>query len=200
MLWFIENKIRVNLTKGKIMDEWLMGKACSGDLKAFSDLVQRNQEFVIRIAYQFLGTKEDAEDAAQEVFIKLYNNLQNYHSQGKFRGFLAKVTSNECLNRLRKKEKNYRLHQDIVCHRLNPEQQFEQQELGNVLFSSINDLPEKQKLAFLMKIHGNCSYDEISEELQCPKTTIGGLIFRARRNLHQKLGQLFRKKEEHHEM
>ena len=171
------------------MDEWLMERMAQGDKEALRLLIDRHQSYVWKIAYRFLGTYEDAEDAAQEVFLKLFLKCKKYQQQGKFLAFLSRITANECLNRLRymKKKSTVALYDEPpIKDKYCPLQLCESKELGEKLQQALASLPERQRLAFLMKIYGNLSYNEIGQAMGCSRVAIEGLIFRARKTLQQK--------------
>lgn len=167
------------------MDEWLVQCARGGDQEAFSRLVCKYEMFVLNISYQFLRIREDAEDVTQEVFIKLYKNISQYHNQNKFRLYLAKITTNECLNRLRRKKKMKTVSLKEDYYVSSPSKKEENE--SHHLWEALDQLPERQRLAFLMKIHGKACYESIAAELGCPVSAVGSLIFRARQALQKKL-------------
>ncbi|WP_372368649.1 RNA polymerase sigma factor [Candidatus Uabimicrobium sp. HlEnr_7] len=167
------------------MDEWLIKRARSGDQEAFSMLVLRHQMFVVNICYQFLRVREDAEDTTQEVFIKLYRNSSQYQAQGKFRSYLAKIATNECLNRLRREKKMKTVRLEEYTHANVPPTK--EENISPKLQEALDQLPTRQRLAFLMKIHGKACYESIASELECPVSAVGSLIFRARQTLQRKL-------------
>ena len=166
------------------MDEWLIKRVRGGDQEAFSMLVRKHEMFVLSISYQFLRIREDAEDATQEVFIKLYKNTSQYQNQGRFRLYLAKITTNECLNRLRRKRKMKTVSLQEDYHVSLPSKK---EDACHQLWEALDQLPERQRLAFLMKIHGKACYEDIATELGCPVSAVGSLIFRARQTLQKKL-------------
>ncbi|WP_372370173.1 RNA polymerase sigma factor [Candidatus Uabimicrobium sp. HlEnr_7] len=171
------------------MDSWLIEMAMIGDRDAFAKLVEKYHRFVLSIAYQFLKNQQDAEDIAQEVFLKVYNLLPQYNNEGKFPQFLRRIVINESISRLRKKKvrQTTPLEKNVVSQEKFPVEICENKELGEILVEATEQLPERQRTAFLLKTHGNCSYEEISSILGCPETSIGGLIFRARKSLMEKL-------------
>lgn len=182
--------------KTVVVDDWLMKQISRGNKESFKMLVNRNQEYVLRIAYRFLGNWQDSEDAAQEVFLKLFINAKKYKSQGKFHAFIARVTTNECLNRLRRNKHLLHLEDEFVevSKYSSPDKIYEQNELKEDIQEALVQLPERQRIAFLMKIYGNFSYTEIGKNLGCSRIAIEGLIFRARQKLQQKLKPLLKEK------
>lgn len=174
------------------MDDWLMQKTAEGDREAFRLLVERHREHVLGLAYRFLDKREEAEDISQEVFWKLFQHSRDYKGQGQFRSYLARMTVHECLNRLRRQgrfpvvtlEDEENLAQ---AHDFPPDRLCEQKETYLMLQNVLEEIPLRQRLAFLMKIYGGLSYEEIGKNLGCSRTAVEGLIFRARQSLQRKL-------------
>jgi RNA polymerase sigma factor (sigma-70 family) len=82
----------------------IVRKVLSGDPRCFEELVLKYQGNVIRTCYKFVRNEQDARDIAQEVFIKIYNNLSCYKEHSKFSTWIYRITVNTCLNYLRKKD------------------------------------------------------------------------------------------------
>jgi len=176
------------------MDDWLIELTILGDEDAFSKLVEKHHRFVLGVAYQFLKNRQDTEDVAQNTFVKLYKFLPRYKKQGKFQQFLYRLVANECVSFLRKKNvrKSTSLENDVPSSEKFPDEICEDKELGEILSSAARQLPEKQKQAFLLKTYGNHSYEEIGEILGCSETSVGALIFRARKALSNKLRNILK--------
>ncbi|BBM83017.1 RNA polymerase sigma factor [Candidatus Uabimicrobium amorphum] len=176
------------------MDDWLIELAVLGDEDAFAKLVEKHHRFVLGVAYQFLKNPQDAEDVAQDTFVKLYNFLPRYKKQGKFQKFLYRLVINECISFSRKKNvrKSTSLEADVASTEKFPDEICEGKELQEILSSAAQQLPEKQKQAFLLKTYGDYSYEEMGEILGCSETSVGALIFRARKALSSKLRSILK--------
>src|ERR1043165_1182666 len=84
----------------------LMGLASAGDLKAFEQLVERHQRMVIGTVGRMLGTNSDAEDIAQQVFVRVWKNVKRYEPRAKFTTWLLKITRNLVFNELRRRSRH----------------------------------------------------------------------------------------------
>jgi RNA polymerase sigma-70 factor (ECF subfamily) len=84
----------------ELSDEELVAKAKKNDRRAFESLVNRHQKMVFNLAYRMLGNREDAEDAAQDSFIRLYHSITKFRGQAKFTTWLYRIVSNVCLSKL----------------------------------------------------------------------------------------------------
>ncbi len=90
---------------GPEADNYIISKVLQGDHRAYSELVERHQDFVFTIAMKYMQNREDTEEIAQDVFVKAYRSLRDFGSQSKFSTWLFAITRNSCLTLLRTKKK-----------------------------------------------------------------------------------------------
>jgi RNA polymerase sigma-70 factor (ECF subfamily) len=146
---------------------------------------------------------EDAADLSQETFLKAYQGLGKFKRQSSFHTWLYRITVNLCINHLRKRrsrqyvelEKTYSVeHPDVL-------ENLESEELQVLMNDAVNDLPEKQRAAVILRIYHGLSHKEISHILGCSVGTVKANYFHAIRNLRKSL-QLRKELEEDfsHEM
>ena len=171
------------------MDEELMKRVAKGDNEAFSEIVVRHQMRLQHIAYRFLGKKEDAEDVVQEVFLKLYSHRKKYKNFTKLPSYLSRMTINKCIDKIRSatKIRFCRLDEDVNSPLFFPNEMSEKKELSEFLQEALNELPTRQRVAFLLKTYTDLSYQDIGRSLACSRVAVEGLIFRARQTLQKKL-------------
>lgn len=165
---------------------------------AFKWLVESYQKVVYNIILNILQDETDAEDAAQEVFIKVYQSIQNFRKDSTLSTWIYRMAVNKALDKIRRRKTRQRLHQIVPwwmpseekpsSHEFHhPGVLMENKEKAARLFKAIDGLPEKQKLAFtLIKIQG-LKYDEVSQIMEQNIKAIESLISRAKQNLQQKL-------------
>ena len=130
-------------------DKEIIKKCLSGDKYAFSELVNRYKKLVFSTAYRMLGNYEEAEDASQEVFIRIYNSLNRYDSLYKFSTWSMRITTNYCLDMLRKRKGDvYSLESqyDLQDDSLSPEEHYIKQENQNFLNSAQSPALKRTKL------------------------------------------------------
>jgi len=159
----------------EIISEYVANKS----ERAATLFVRKYQKFVYATAYRYLNSYDDAEDVAQEVFIKALNNLHKFRGDSSIKTWLYKITKNICTNTIRKK-RIYNLFKsidsdnefDIMSEEKNPEQNIESQELSQRLQKAIAKLPEKQRETFALRYFEDMKYEDISKLLG---TSIGGL-------------------------
>jgi RNA polymerase sigma-70 factor (ECF subfamily) len=160
-----------------IDDRELVEKFQQGDEASFNELVKRYQEKVYWIARRIAGDHDGADDIAQEVFIKAYSALKDFRGESSVYTWLYRVTINLSLNAARRKKVREFSRIDeffelAAEERENPEKILEANEQTELLNEAIQQLPDKQKAAFVLRYQEELSYEEISKIL---KTSVGGL-------------------------
>jgi RNA polymerase sigma-70 factor (ECF subfamily) len=189
-------------------DTNLMLLVKNGDQNAFRELVERHKLAVLNLCLRFTGNKADAEDLAQEVFIRIYQAAPNYEVKAAFTTWLYRITVNLCLNYQRKKKflhffsldhgKNSSLQiQDRIpefADKGRPDIDIEQKELQQIVHKAIQSLPENQKTVLILYRYHNLSYKEISNVLDTSVSAVESRLHRAKQNLKKKLKFLVEEK------
>lgn len=182
-------------------DNELIQKIAARDPMAFKTLVDRYQALVINTCYNLLGNRQDAEDVAQEVFIKVYQKAKEFRAESKISTWLYRIAVNLSLNYLRRQKWDYYL--DILMFSREkgreavnvfeapaadrPDSQLERKERGRILGKALETLPGRQRAVMVLhKIEG-LSYQEIAEVLETSLASVESLIHRAKLNLQKRL-------------
>ena len=184
-------------------DVSLMLEFQKGDISSFEKLVQKHKESLINIIYQFIGERDEAEDLAVEVFLRVYRAAKKYQAKAKFTTWLYKITTNLCLNEIRKKakvqtvslskpisageEKEEELIEKIADAAPSPQQILEKKERNALIRKAIDSLPAKQRMATILQIYEGLSYKEISRILGCSVKSVERRLYWARTNLKERL-------------
>lgn len=155
----------------------LVNEVRGGKREAFTELMRRYQQRVYWTARRIVGNHDDADDIAQETFVKAYLALGDFRGDASFFTWLYRIAVNLSLNAIRKQQVlGYLRQSDIISRFLpaqdNPQKDMEFREMQSQLDSAIAALPEKQRAVFVMRYHDEMSYEEISRVL---KTSVGGL-------------------------
>jgi len=174
-------------------DEQLMLNAGQGDRNAFDELVRRYSSRMINVAYQVLGNREQAEDVAQETFLRAYKSAARYRQISKFSTWLYTIALNLCRNELRRRKfKTYSLEGmaerdeeskvriDIPDEKTQPDRDMERKEAGMLVRQAVEKLPEKFKTPLVLRDIQELTYEEISEILDLPEGTVKSRINRGR--------------------
>lgn len=176
----------------------LIQKCKKGSREAFNILFSRYQSQVINTAYGMLSDKEDACDAAQEVFIRVYKNIDSFKEQSSFTTWLYRITVNVCSDILRKRQRNSDIISinsftddnkdfDIPDESPTVEENMELSERQAAVRKAISELKEEYRTVITLCDVEGMSYENIAEVLNIPHGTVKSRINRARNALKKKL-------------
>jgi len=187
----------------------LVNAARKGDVSAYEELVRRYDRNVFRIAQHITQNREDAEDVVQDAFLKAYQNLGQFQGQSKFYTWLVRIAVNEALMRLRRRrpERMVSLDEDVKTEEdsmpreiadwtPNPEQQYNQAELKDILSRTIQGLPTSFRTVFVLRDVEGLSTEETAEALGLSIPAVKSRLLRARLQLRERLTKFFRKKRD----
>lgn len=154
-------------------------------------LVELYQQAVINLAYRMLGNYQEAEDAAQEAFIRAFRNLHSYDLNRSFKTWLFSITSNHCIDRLRKRRLTWlSIDEPLPPHpalmsdeNADPEQHLLDQERSVFIQNLLSELAPDYRAAVILRYWHDMSYLEIAEALGTTESAIKSRLFRARQML-----------------
>ncbi|KOS66861.1 RNA polymerase sigma factor SigW [Lysinibacillus contaminans] len=173
-----------------------------GDQNAFADIVSLYQHKLYQVCYRMLSNKQEAEDIAQEAFVRAYMNLHTFDQKRKFSTWLYRIATNLCIDRIRKKKPDYYLdaevtgtegldmYSQIAAKDQLPEETLVQMELQERIQYEIGRLPDKYRSVIVLKYIEELSLQEISEILDMPLGTVKTRIHRGREALRKQLNNL----------
>ena len=169
-------------------DEQLMLQAAGGDMDAFEELVLRQQQGALSVAYRFLGDRTRAEDVVQDAFLKILANASTYEPRARFGTYLYGVVWRLCIDRYRRRRPQ-RLESslDPVASSAEPEEAMRRAEAAQQVRDAIAELPSRQRMALVLKHYQELSYEEIGQAMSCSPQAVDALLSRARRKLKEKL-------------
>jgi RNA polymerase sigma-70 factor (ECF subfamily) len=168
----------------------------------FRRLVYEYQDRVYNQAFRMLGSREDAEDAAQDVFMRVYKSLDRFRGESKLSSWIFRITVNVCISRLRKKqrspagaawteeEEGLSPESLAVDETPGPEEKLEAKQTAEFVRAQLRSLPPKWAMAISLYHFDDLSYDEIAEVMNIPRTTAATYILRGRRKLAEKLKRI----------
>jgi RNA polymerase sigma-70 factor (ECF subfamily) len=171
----------------------LIARAQAGDAEAWGQLYQQYAPAIYRFCRRTLPTREDAEDATMEIFIKLRERLRQYDASRPFRAWLYKVAANHCWDLLRRR----RVRQDLETEEADalplahpaPSQieQLLERHTGLEVRRALERLPARARMALVLRYYAEMSYDEIAETLGIRRNFVGVVLLRARHQLREQL-------------
>ena len=178
-------------------DVRFMELAGRGDTAAFEQLVERHQHLVVGTVARMLGSHSDAEDIAQQVFLRVWKNATRYQPQAKFTTWLLKITRNLVFNELRRRSRHPQVSLQPTPEEeerplkdeqaVAPDASLLQEELQQAVDAAISQLPETQRMAVILRRYEELSYEEIAETLDQSVSAVKSLLFRARSELRESL-------------
>ena len=169
----------------------LVDMAKGGSARAMEHLFEKHYISVYNLAYKWCGIKEDAEDIAQDVFVKLVRKLHTFGQKASFKTWLYRIVINTAKDFGRKRSGRH-AHETVVDFERgenNPVRPEKDALETTRLFAAIDQLPFKQKSAILLVFGEGLSHREAAEALDCAETTISWRIYQARKRLKKSLGQ-----------
>lgn len=170
-----------------------------GDQSAFAEIVELYKDKVYQLCYRIVGNAHDAEDIAQEAFIRAYVNINSYDLDRKFSTWLFRIATNLSIDRLRKKKPDYFLdaeiegaegltmYSQIASDEPLPEESVEKLEFQEWIHQEINELPVMYRSVIVLKYIEELSLKEIGEILDIPVGTVKTRIHRGREALRNRL-------------
>ena len=176
-----------------------MLKVKKGDRVAFEILMRKYYPRILNFVSRFLGNRQLSEDLTQDVFLKVYKNARHYRPRSKFQTWLFTIAKNSCLNELRRNRgQMVSLDEPITFDErvkkteisdphADPAGDFLQKEKKALSQAAIDDLPENQRIAVILRRYENFSYVEIAATLNVTDKAVKSLLSRAKVNLRKKL-------------
>ncbi|MFL7792501.1 MAG: RNA polymerase sigma factor [Anaerolineae bacterium] len=163
--------------------------AQQGDADAFGQLVVRYQQAVFNIAYRMTGSRQEAEDVAQEAFIKSYRALDRFDPTRPFAPWLYRITTNIALNWIKRRRPEVNMDEEITRSDTTPsvEAQTIAAETSDRLRAAIATLTPNYRAVIELRHFQGLSYQEMSEVLNVPISDVKSWLFRARRRLREVL-------------
>jgi len=177
-------------------DAVLVMRCQEDDCEAFDEIVTRYKDGIYNYVWRMVSNREDAEDLAQEVFVRAFAAIKTFRREANLRTWLYKIASNLCVDRYRRaglekqwmvpleRQQNDSVRPiDIPDHSSDPRRCFERSELQAEVKKALLKLPEKLRSAIILFDIEGLSYEEIADAMGCPIGTVKSRIFNARMKL-----------------
>ena len=178
--------------------ETLIQRCLQGDQHAWDLIVRQYWRKVFNVAYKFVGKHDEAEDLAQDIFLKIFKSLDTFDRRANFQTWLISVSRNLCIDHYRSVRKEREtIDRGVDAAELSPATPepgpiaaLEQRDRVALLRQAMAALPETLRTAVLLRDIQELSYQEIADKLRLPEGTVKSRINRARGLLREKLGHL----------
>jgi RNA polymerase sigma-70 factor (ECF subfamily) len=181
-------------------DEELVTRSKNGNLQAFEELVCRYERKIYSVAYRLMGSYDDANDLAQEAFLKAFLAINSFRGDSSFSTWLCRIVTNLCRDELRKRYRisvesldqkiclgDVEIKKQIPSSEPGPEEIYEKHELQQELQDLLTSLSPEFRLAVVLRDLQGFTYQEIAEQMECSVGTVKSRISRARSFLKEKL-------------
>ncbi len=169
-------------------DTELIRSVQRGDIFAFELLVKRYQKPLVHFAYRFLKSEQEAEEVAQDAFVRLYKTIDRVDDSRKFSTYLFEITKNAAISALRKKKQTVPL-ETIVEHAADESlyETFVQKERGSRVRQAIRRMEKKYRDIIHLYYFEDLSYEQISSALRLPINTVRTHLRRAKEDLKKRI-------------
>ncbi|MCR4336850.1 MAG: sigma-70 family RNA polymerase sigma factor [Candidatus Omnitrophica bacterium] len=181
-------------------DTILMLEFQKGDVASFETLMHKYYARILNFLYRFVANREAAEDLTQEVFIRVYKSAATYRPEAQLKTWIYTIAKNIALNELRKGHRHFVSLDEVLPSEegsfkhqiedrkaIHPRRELEKQERARAVKRAIDELPENQQLAVVLRRYEDLSHEEIAETMACSVSAVKSLLTRAKLNLKVKL-------------
>ncbi len=186
-------------------DAQLVKATLEGDPRAFEEIVKRYQRLVFNIVYHYMGRRNEVEDLAQEVFLKVFRSLDTFDATRPLKSWIARITANTCLDEIRKAPKRrVRIFADLGGDEESTMEYFYErfgqhnalteervEELFELLERLMERLNRKDKMAFVLRELEGLSYPEIAQALGSSELAVRIRVSRSKKRLQEELEDIF---------
>lgn len=188
----MENANDVNLSDNEIVEQ-----IKNGDDRAFGELVNRYEKKVFLIVKRMLNDEDEAWDASQEVFIKLYDSLRRFRGDANIYTYIYRIATNVAISFLRKRKVRALVRLDdvintMVSHEDEPERDSDKTELKKLVADAVASLPAQQRQVFVLRFYEELSYEEISRILNRSLGALKANYFHAMKKIGEYLKDAMR--------
>jgi len=182
----------------------LVGKFKKGDQHAFELLVRKHKMAVFNTIYSIMGNTQEADDIAQEVFLKVFTKAGSFRGESSFSTWLYRIVVNSCLDELKKRKnkiisyetefsegEKLKLKDVLATREGDIIEDLRKKELQDIIQKAMDSLPEKDRIILTLKEIEGLSYNEISQIMKISLGKVKIWLFRARQKLKEKLSFLY---------
>lgn len=157
----------------ELSDEEVVKLVKTGQVEPYDELVRRNEVRIHDLCYKMVKNYDDARDMAQETFLKAYRNINKFDGRSKFSTWLYRIAVNNCLNFLKRQRPTEEIQENIIeAPKNNPVEIYKRKRAKELVYEAVGKLPNVQKTVFTLRAFEDLPYQEISEILKKPLSTV----------------------------
>lgn len=168
-------------------DDQLMARVADGDDRAFEELVGRHQRVAWSVAHRYTGRQEDAADLVQDAFLAVLEGARRYHPQGHFRAWLLRILIHRAISHQRRRAPTLIEDAAALPDPANSATDFERAEQRSRIRDGLDQLPDRQRMALILRFYEELSYREIARAMNTTEKTVERLLHRGRERLRRAL-------------
>ena len=175
---------------GSTEDIILIEKTLSGDLNSFEQIVRKYNSIVFTLALRILKNREEAEETAQDVFLKAFKSLRSFNSKSKFSTWIYRIAYNESVNRLRSQKKyseTNELNENLQTGFYDPRTEHDTEDEKKIILDSLLTLPETERIIITLYYYEDMPVKEIAEITGMTESNVKVRLFRSRQKLYDDL-------------
>lgn len=172
-------------------DEELASRVKKGEVDSFQELMERYEKKIFSYVRRFLNNHDDARDLTQDVFIKVFKNIQSFDEEKRFSPWIYRIAHNEAVNTIKKKIReplNFFDPELLFPHPLSsesPQDDAEKREIKKALEECLEEIEEKYKEVLILRYFEDMDYKDIAEILKVPVVTVGVRLNRGKAKLKE---------------
>ena len=175
---------------GDADDQLIVGQVVSGNKELFGLLVKRHERAVYGMGLSFFRNRDDASDFTQEVFLKVYRSLPRFEGRSRFSTWLYRLAYNTAVNGVTRRREYHSLAEEESAMEETPERELLRRTVREAVLTAVSELPDRYRICVDLFFFYDRSYQEIEAITGFPVNTIKSHVFRAKKLLREKLGDL----------
>ncbi|MBE0648486.1 MAG: RNA polymerase sigma factor [Bacteroidales bacterium] len=186
-----------------MQEKWqeIITRIIAGDQEAFREVVEYYQHQAFSLTFRILGNEEEAKDAVQEGFIKLWQNIKSYNPANKFTSWMYRIMANCAIDRYRKLQRQNEVTINLVPETSmrsfygDPNTSMDNQEIARMIRLLAGKLPEKQQLVFILRDIQGMESAEVQTVLGISETNVKSNLHHARKSIREKIDRIFQREK-----
>jgi len=169
-----------------------VARSRDGDPDAFADLVRTHQRMIHHLAFRMTGSLAEADDLAQETFVRAYRRISDFQSNAKFSSWLYRIALNLCLDWREREHRRYQANLAWAAQTADLAPTLHADETSELVQAALLRLPPKQRAVIILTVYDHLSHAEAASIVGCAEATVSWRVFVARRSLAKMLHHLSR--------